>query len=90
MIWVAGLTTILLELSNKYRIYALCFNKKYIVISQMDIYLVLTVYAVRTVSYELSFFSSPYGHKKRGGKRGSITYSTDQANEVNKMFIIWL
>ena len=29
------------------------------------------------------------GHKKRG-ERESITYGTDQANEVNKMFIIWL
>ena len=27
---------------------------------------------------------------KRGEKRGSITYGTDQANEVNKMFIIRL
>ena len=26
---------------------------------------------------------------KRGEKQGSITYSTDQTNEVNKMFIIW-
>ena len=25
---------------------------------------------------------------KRGKKQGSITYGTDQANEVNKMFII--
>ena len=33
------------------------------------------------------FFSSPI---KRGEKRGSITYGTDQAEEVNKMFIIWL
>ena len=30
------------------------------------------------------------GAIKRGGKRGSITYGTDQANEVNNMFIIWL
>ena len=28
--------------------------------------------------------------KKEGEKRGSITYGTVQANEVNKMFIIWL
>ena len=28
------------------------------------------------------------GNKYRGEKRGSITYGTDQANEVNKMFII--
>ena len=25
-----------------------------------------------------------------GGGRGSITYGTDQANKVNKMFIVWL
>ena len=39
-------------------------------------------------------FFPPYGagHKKREKqkKTGSITYGTDQANEVNKMFIIWL
>ena len=42
-------------------------------------------------------FSSPYGQsakraeklKQRGKKRWSITYGTDQANEVNKMFIMW-
>ena len=28
------------------------------------------------------------GNKYRGKKRGSITYGTDQANEVNKMFTI--
>ena len=43
------------------------------------------------------FFSSPYGPSalraraiRRRKKRGSITYGTDQANEVNKIFIIWL
>ena len=57
--------------------------------------LINLVCLVRTVSYGPSF-SSPYGssakragHKKRE-KRVSITYGTDQAIEVNKMFIIWL
>ena len=53
---------------------------------------------MRTVSYGPSFFPSFYvtsakraGHEnKEGNKRGSITCRTDQANEANKMFIIWL
>ena len=60
-------------------------------------YLLLTECAVRTVSYGPRFFSLALcpkhkvrGAIKRGGKRGSITYGTDQANEVNNMFIIWL
>ena len=44
------------------------------------------------------FFPSFYGpsakcaghENKEGKKRGSITCPTDQANEANKMFIIWL
>ena len=30
------------------------------------------------------------GHKSKGKKQGSITYSTDQENEVSKIFIISL
>ena len=28
------------------------------------------------------------GHKSKGKKRGSVTYGTDQENEVSKIFII--
>ena len=51
---------------------------------------------VRTVSCGPSFFPRLMVQAwsaraiKRVKKRGSITYGTDQANEVNKMFIIWL
>ena len=30
------------------------------------------------------------GHKSKGKKRGSVTYSTDRENEVSKVFIISL
>ena len=30
------------------------------------------------------------GHKSKGNKRGSVTYSTDRENEVSKIFIISL
>ena len=52
-------------------------------------YLLLTECAVHTVSYGPSFFPRLMAEKKEK-KRGSITYSTAQANEVNKMFIVWL
>ena len=57
-------------------------------------YLLLTEFEGRTVSYGPSFFRlySPSakraGHKSKGKKRGSVTYSTDQENEVSKIFII--
>ena len=35
----------------------------------------------------VSIFS---GHKSKGKKRGSVTYSTDRENEVSKIFIISL
>ena len=44
------------------------------------IYHLLTEFEGRTVSYGLS---SRLGHK-----RGSVTYSTNQENEVSKIFII--
>ena len=57
-------------------------------------YLLLTEFEGRTVSNGPSFFSSIYGpsakragHKSKGKKRGSVTYSTDRANEVSKIFI---
>ena len=60
-------------------------------------YLLLTEFEVRTVSYGPSFFPLIYGpsakragHKSKGKKRGSVTYSTDRENEVSKIFIISL
>ena len=36
-------------------------------------------------------FFLPLGHENKEGKnRGSITCRTDQANEANEVFIIWL
>ena len=58
--------------------------------------LINLVCLVRTVSYGPSFFprlmtqARSMQAMRRGEKQGSITYSTDQANEVNKIFIIWL
>ena len=57
---------------------------------------ILTEFEGRTViSYGPSF--SPFdlwpkraGHKSKGKKRGSITYSTDRENEVGKISIISL
>ena len=52
------------------------------------LYLLLTKCVVRTASYGPVFFLAlwpmRFTHKKRE-KRGSITYGTDQANEVNKI-----
>ena len=57
-------------------------------------YLLLTEFEGRTVSYGPSFFYGPSakraGHKSKGKKRGSVTYSTDRENEVSKIFIISL
>ena len=57
-------------------------------------YLLLTEFEGRTVSYGPSFSSSIYGpsakragHKSKGKKRGSVTYSTDREDEVSKIFI---
>ena len=62
-----------------------------------NIYLLLTEFEGRTVSYGPSFFPFAYGpsanragHKLTGKKRGSVTYSTDRENEVSKIFIISL
>ena len=58
-------------------------------------YLLLAECEVCTASYGPSFFL-PFMAQVRGPwkqgrkKRGSITCHTDQANEANKMFIIWL
>ena len=64
---------------------------------EQDIYLLLTQFEVRTVSYGPSFSPSIYGpsakragHKSWGKKRGSVTYSTDREDEVRKVFIISL
>ena len=48
------------------------------------------VFSVRTVSYGPSFFLLDLRHKSKGEKRESVTYSTDQENEVSKIFIISL
>ena len=50
--------------------------------------LLLTEFEVRTVSYGPSFF--PFDLLIVGGKRGSVTYSTDRQDEVSKIFIISL
>ena len=49
------------------------------------------------VSYEPSIFPLIYGpstkrvgHESTGKKRGSVTYRTDQENDVSKIFIISL
>ena len=63
-----------------------------------NIYLLLTGFEGRTVSYADRVFSSPIygpsakraGHKSKGKNRGSVTYSTDRENEVSKIFIITL
>ena len=52
------------------------------------IYLLLTEFEVRTVSYGPSFF--PLVAQINGKKGGSVTYSTDRENEVSKIFIISL
>ena len=64
---------------------------------EMIKYLLLIEFEVRTVKYGPSFFPSIYGpsakcvgHKSMGKKRGSVFYSTDRENEVNKIFIISL
>jgi len=68
---------------------------KYIII--ICIYLLLTEFEVRIVSYGLSFFSLIYGpsakcagHESKRKKRGSVTNSTDREDEVSKIFIISL
>ena len=58
-------------------------------------YLLLTEFEGRTVSYGPSFFlllpsAERAGHKSKGKKRGSVTYSTDRENEVSKIFVISL
>ena len=65
----------------------------------MKIYLLLTEFEVRTVSYGPSFSPSTYGpnantnragHNSQGEKRGSVTYCTDREDRVSKIFIISL
>jgi len=54
-------------------------------------YLLLTEFKVCTVSYGLSFFALIYGpsvkragHKSKGKKQVSVTYSMDRENETSK------
>ena len=64
------------------------------ILLRMRLYLLLTEFEGRTVSYRPSFFLDLWpkreGHKLKGKKRGSVTYSTDRENEVSKIFIISL
>ena len=60
-------------------------------------YLLLTEFEGHTVSYGPSFSYLIYGpsakrvgHKLKGKKRGSVTYSTERENEVSKIFILSL
>ena len=54
-------------------------------------YLLLTEFEVRTVSYGPSIFPFTYGPSAmRVGFKSTGTYSTDRANEVSKIFIIFL
>ena len=58
-----------------------------------EIYLLLTEFEGRTVSYGTSFFLldfSRLGDKSKGKQQGSVTCSTDRENEVSKIFIISL
>ena len=59
-----------------------------------NIHILLATFSVRTVTvnYGPTFFPLSYGPsaKRAGHKRGSVIYSTDRKNEVNKMFTIWL
>ena len=57
----------------------------------------LTKFKVPTVSFKLSFSSSVYdphalhlGHKSKGKKQGSITYSTVQADAVSKISLLFV
>ena len=51
------------------------------------IYLLLTEFEVRTVSYGSSFFAQAIKQRK---KRGAVTNSTELENEVSKIFIVSL
>ena len=60
-------------------------------------YLLLTEFEGRTVSYGLSCFPPRFMAQVRSartinrrGKRGSVTYSTDIENEVSKIFFMSL
>ena len=57
-------------------------------------YLLLIECEVRTVSYGPEFFSilmaQALSVRAMRKKQGCVTYGTDRANEVNKMFVIWL
>jgi hypothetical protein len=76
-----------LWIHHRFNLFVKYFNK----------YLLLTEYEVDTVSYGPSCFhclmrAQAHGAraiKKSGQKRGSMTYGTGRANEVNKMFIVW-
>ena len=64
----------------------------YFLVLLLNIYLLLIKVEGRTVSYGLCVFStSIHGTElKRKKKQGALTFSTDQENEVSKMFILSL
>ena len=54
-------------------------------------YLLITEFEGRTVSYGPVFSCAKRaGHKSKGKKQGSVTYSMDRENNVSKIFIISL
>ena len=64
----------------------------YIIRAYLYIYLLLTEFEGRTISYGPSFFLLDLWPKRKamGKKRGSVTYSRDRENKVSKIFIISL
>ena len=72
-------------------------NYQFTGIAPLTIHLLLTEFAVLTVRYGPSFLlrlmaqvrSAPaIKREKKKKKKGSITYGTDQSNEVNKVLCI--
>ena len=56
----------------------------------LSVYLLLTEFEVRTVSYGPSFFPVDSWPINQREIRGSVTYSAERENEVSKVFIISL
>ena len=82
--FVCGLIRLLLTLNDD-------ILRAFSDIKRCSIYILLTEFEGRTVSYEPSFLPpSRLGHKSKGKKRGSVTYTTHRENEVSKIFIISL
>ena len=74
--------------------YSICSS---ILVESCTKYLLLTEFEDRTISYRQNFFlldlwpkREAHCPKSKGEKRGSVTASMDQENEVSKIFIISL